>query len=73
METIEKVVIGFAIALVTPMVLLFVWATVSLPLMMETDRRCLAAGYPKSSVTWNWETYCLNLDGSVTVRVDRQQ
>lgn len=36
------------------------------------DRTCLEKGFPKYIVTYNLDTYCLNLDGSVTVKVERQ-
>jgi hypothetical protein len=45
----------------------FVWTPVSL----VTESRCLAKGYPKAHVTVFLETYCSNLEGSVTVRVDK--
>ena len=40
------------------------------PYAAHTEAQCLERGYPKSAVTWNFKQYCMNLDGSVTVRVD---
>lgn len=39
------------------------------PVMMYAEAECLRAGYPKYSVTVGLERYCMNLDGSVTVKV----
>jgi len=41
-----------------------------LPVTMYTDAECLRNGYPHSSVSVGLERYCMNLDGSVTVKVD---
>jgi len=41
-----------------------------LPLSFAADAQCLKAGYPQSRVTWNFERYCINLDGTVTIKVD---
>jgi hypothetical protein len=46
---------------------LLVWT----PTMLMAERKCLAAGYPKTSVTVALEAYCSTLDGSVTVSVVR--
>lgn len=35
------------------------------------DRECLFAGYPKSTITYLGEGFCMNLEGTVTVKVDR--
>jgi hypothetical protein len=34
---------------------------------------CLRAGYPRATVTWDFQRYCLTLDGVVTVRVEQVQ
>lgn len=44
---------------------------VALPVTLSTEARCLEQGYPKSAVTWNLKSYCMNLEGSVTVAVDQ--
>ena len=46
---------------------IFIWT----PVNLVTESRCLAKGYPNAHVTVFLETYCSNLDGSVTVRVDK--
>jgi hypothetical protein len=51
-------------------ILLAVMLIVVLPVTLVTEAKCLERGYPKSAVTWNLKGYCLNLDGSVTVKVD---
>lgn len=36
------------------------------------EKTCLEAGYPKASVTYDYSVYCSNLDGNITVKVDKQ-
>lgn len=36
---------------------------VYVPASMYAERQCLRAGYPKASVTFDLETYCLTIDG----------
>lgn len=45
---------------------LFVYA----PVLLNAQAQCLEKGYPRSEVTWNLKKYCMNLEGTVTVRVD---
>ena len=42
------------------------------PVLLYTEAECLRNGYPESRVTVGLERYCINLDGSVNVRVDKQ-
>ena len=44
---------------------------VFVPFALWTERECLSKGYPKAEVTIALERYCLNLDGSVTTKVER--
>ena len=44
---------------------------VLVPVSMYADAKCLRNGYPKSHVTIGLETYCSNLQGTVTVKVDK--
>lgn len=41
------------------------------PVAMNAEARCLEAGYPEFRVTWKLDKYCMNLDGTVTVKVDK--
>ena len=41
------------------------------PMSFYGDVQCKAKGYPKADVTILGDIYCMNLDGSVTVKVDR--
>lgn len=52
---------------VAVLMLLFVYV----PVRLYTDAECLRMGYPKSAVTVGLERYCMNLDGTVSVRVER--
>lgn len=54
-----------------PLLLFLLWMLfVMLPVALVADAKCLERGYPKSSVTWNFKRYCMNLEGTVTVTVD---
>jgi hypothetical protein len=54
------------------LVLLFlVVMFVYMPRSLYVDSECLERGYPRSSVDWKLRGYCMNLQGSVTVAVDR--
>jgi hypothetical protein len=44
---------------------------IALPTTLLAEEKCLADGYPKAHVTWNLKRYCSNLDGSVTVKVEK--
>ena len=46
---------------------IFVWA----PVHLYTEAKCLEKGYPKSKVSVGLSRYCMNLEGTVTVKVDR--
>jgi hypothetical protein len=68
MDTAEKVIVSVLSVMGLCIAYLFF---VILPVVFYTDAQCLRAGYPKSHVTIGLERYCSNLDGAVTVRVDK--
>jgi len=37
----------------------------------HVKKQCLEAGYPKSAITWDFDGYCMNLEGTVVVRIDK--
>ena len=45
---------------------------IGMPVAMYTEAECLRKGYPKYSVSIGLERYCMNLSGSVVVKVDHQ-
>ncbi len=53
--------------------LAFVFYTVFIwfPYNIYAETQCLAKGFPDYRVTIGLEVYCLNLDGSVTVNVEK--
>ena len=58
--------------IVAPIAAFFVYALlVWMPVSIYAESRCLAKGYPKTHVDVFLNTYCSNLDGSVTVKVDK--
>jgi len=46
----------------------FIWTPVSI----YTEAECLREGYPEHRVSVGLERYCMTLDGTITVRVDKQ-
>ena len=44
---------------------------VIMPVAFYTDAECLRKGFPKSTVTIGLERYCMNLDGTITVKVEK--
>lgn len=42
-----------------------------MPVLFYADAKCLRAGYPVAHVTIGLEMYCSNLQGTVTVQVDK--
>lgn len=44
-----------------------------IPVSMNAEAKCLAKGYPKTSVDWKGNGYCMNLEGTVTVKLEKLQ
>jgi hypothetical protein len=67
----EKLIVTLIALFFVPLVLFVLYAmVVMLPMALYADMKCKEAGYPKAEVTVNMKMYCMNLDGSVTVKVD---
>ena len=67
----EKAFWIFVGVVVTPMILFLLYVMFFImPVALYTDAECLRNGYPKAEVTVGLERYCMNLDGSVTVKVE---
>lgn len=52
----------------------FLWLMVMLGSVFKAEADCLAQGFPKASVTWKFDTYCIGYDGAVkpvVKRIDR--
>jgi len=43
---------------------------VYVPAGLRAEAKCLSMGYPKATVTYKLDAYCLNLNGTITVRVE---
>lgn len=41
-----------------------------LPYALVIDRECIENGYPNSTITYNFDGYCMTREGSNMVRVD---
>lgn len=37
----------------------------------KNEKACLEQGYPLATTTWDFEGYCMNLDGVVTGKVEK--
>ena len=51
---------------------LLIWAIPATIVGMRVEKACLEQGYPNSSVTWDFQGYCMNMEGAVTIRVEKQ-
>lgn len=69
-EDIAKRVVIIFFSVVAVFVLYMLFAI--FPVVLYTQAECLEKGYPEVKVTVGLSRYCMNLDGSVTVRVDKQ-
>ena len=43
-----------------------------MPVNVYNEAKCLEKGYPEHRVSVGLERYCMNLDGTITVSVDKQ-
>lgn len=72
MDTSEKVFLSLFATVMVPLVLFCVYLMFYIiPVSMYGDVKCKDKGYPKADVTILGDIYCMNLDGSVTVKVDK--
>ena len=51
--------------------LIFIWAVAAGVRSASIQKSCLDAGYPKHEMTWDFEGYCMNLEGAVTGKVEK--
>lgn len=42
------------------------------PKFLQAEKTCLSKGFPKYSVTYDGEAYCMNMEGAVTIKVQKQ-
>ena len=71
MDFEDVVMVGFGVVICVAASLTAVATFVYLPVMLYADMKCAEAGFPKSKVTINLARYCMNLDGSVTVKMEK--
>ena len=65
---VSKIIFAiFGLFCVTGVYVLFIYT----PVTLYAEAECLRAGYPKAYVSVGLERYCSNLDGAVTVKVDK--
>lgn len=72
MNIFEKLAVVFFVSVMIPLVSFLVYALlVVMPVQLYADAKCLKNGYPKAEVTIGLEMYCMNMDGAITVKVDK--
>ncbi len=47
------------------------WLFMMMGFILRADMLCTERGYPKAKVTVNLKSYCMTLDGAVTVRMEQ--
>ena len=52
-------------------VFVFFYLSVFMVTVMGAELECLEKGYPEYRVVYNLNSYCMNLEGTVTVNVDK--
>ena len=65
MEIFEKIVL-IIIILGTLCICIF------LPFSLIAEKRCLEAGYPHTSFTYDFDIYCSTLQGDVSIKLEKQ-
>lgn len=50
--------------------LLMVYLICILIVLINAEAQCLAKGYPEAKITYDFATYCITLNGDVTVAVE---
>lgn len=64
-EHIAAFVISIFILLVGTWLLIMVFVTA------QAERECLNKGFPEAKVAYNFESYCVNIDGVITKRAEK--
>ena len=72
MDLVDKLIVTVLVLVVGPLLLtallaIFVYGPVSI----IAESKCLQRGYPKAAVDFRLNEYCMNMEGTVTVRVDQ--
>lgn len=66
---IDSLFFGF-IGIVTNFVALFFGAALLyMPVSLKADAACAKLGYPASKVTYDFEVYCMTIDGAVQTKI----
>ena len=67
MEDFMMRVIGLLIVILAP--IMTVYYLVYVPVHVVAESKCLEKGYPKTATDYRLNSYCMNLEGTVTVSV----
>ena len=62
--------LGLLIAALLLGMMLFILFVI-FPVSMWANAECAKRGFPKAEVLWNLDTYCMNLDGAVTTKMEK--
>lgn len=69
MDTLAKIVLVF---LLCTFMIFFACAAVFMPFSLVAEKRCLEAGYPHTSFTYDFDVYCSTLQGDVSIKLEKQ-
>ena len=70
MDTDEMIFKSVLILLVLMLVSIIGLTAAYVPAALRAEAECLRMGYPKAAITYKLDAYCLNLNGTITVRVE---
>jgi len=71
MKTLFASILGMMFVTLCAFVVYVIFVVV--PVEIYTTGECLEKGYPRSAVSFGLNRYCMNLEGSVTVKVEAQK
>lgn len=70
-DNLEVIVFTGLAVVCAPIAMFLLYALFWLaPSDMANEAACLAKGYPKTSTDWKGNGYCMNLEGTVTVKLE---
>ena len=68
--SIEEIVTAAVVAFVGILVIFTIFTGI---VMAKAKADCLAEGFPRYSVTWDFKTYCIGYDGAIHPVVKEQK
>lgn len=69
LKVLDKVLPPILLGMGTLALLLALYGLFYIPVAVQASRDCLRENYPRAVVTFDFETYCMTLDGE-SVKID---